>query len=273
MLIEELNRFDIRSEIAEVDSIKALKQNLKSFQPDLVILLGVRKSIKGIRLAERKGIRRCFFYMSLLDSYSCLITSSKSRKVYQDMPSIDQKNDGEGSLLSDLIRKIDRGEDETSSKEVQIGIVGLSVGRAELRFSENISKIRSNYHFQMIDCSSNLDDAISKIERSNAVIALDQFSNVLTALSNVPLVNVYRSGIIRKTSNRKSSISELLQDKIVKNLRISNQEAIANELDLILSDHHYSAGILEKYQVFRSKIGNKPFARQAAQEIVEWLED
>ncbi|WP_370089826.1 hypothetical protein [Ekhidna sp.] len=196
------------------------------------------------------------------------MTSSKSKKVYQDMPSVDQKDDGKGSLLSDLIRKSDR-TDEIDTK-AQIAICGSVVSGG---FIEGLTDKRTNYKFQFIDYSSNLDSAIKQIGQANAVIALDQFANALAALSNVPLVNVYRTGLLRKVANKQSCINGLLKDQTVKNLPMSNKEAIANELDLILSDHHYSAGILEKYQVFRAKVGNRPFARQVAREIVEWLEE
>ncbi|WP_424961948.1 hypothetical protein [Ekhidna sp.] len=269
-LINEIRRFDIRHEI--VVNPSNVKKQLKKSKLDLLIIIGTSKSVDLLNLAEKLKIKSCFFHQSLLDKTSRSSSPSDMKRVYSDIPIIGTDTPNV-FLLSDIVRSLDViNTEEVQSTEVAIFYSNASRKKLANRISASLTKTSPDIEFSLVDISRSLKDAISTSLRSNAAIALDQFSNVFAAYTNCPTVNVYQKSLFSKPDNEKSVINRLLAGDAICNVRANNTESLADEINRVLNDHQYCAGIMQSYQELKSQIGIQPFARQAAQEIVDWLE-
>ena len=138
---------------------------------------------------------------------------------------------------------------------------------------KNISKLNPDINFNALDVSLSLKEAVAAANRSNASIALDQFSNVFAAYTNCPSVNVYQKSLFRKSNNENAVINKLLGKDIISNILANKTGVLISEIKKVLHDHQHCAGIMQSYQELKSLIGIQPFARQAAQEIIEWIDE
>ncbi|MEQ9468443.1 MAG: hypothetical protein RLN88_13605 [Ekhidna sp.] len=268
LLTKELQRFDIRAEIVEIESSKkSLKQQANNKELDALIVVGTVKMLPLVRYGRKRGIQTFFFHQSLLDKRSfSKISKLKGVKIYKDV------DYGQGSLLADYIKGLDLAG-SLGFGHPYVTILGFDRTLKGEKLFSKLSEMQPAIQFKYYCLSENLDEAIKRANESNAVIALDQFSNMVAVLTNAPVINVYHSSLFKTSGNKESVINQYLKRESIRNLAISRTGLIINELDRILSDHQYCAGILGDYQELKSILGNKPFARYAAQEIVELLED
>lgn len=273
-LIQEISRFDIRGEIRYIESNKNdLKRELKKFTPDVLIVVGSTRSRAVLQTARNREIKSCFFYISLLDNKPFAKTPTLSNgRFFQDFSLTDEES---GSLLFDFIRKISTNDGTSIEREKPIvSIVGdTSVYQIITRLKRSLSSIASNIDFQLIDVSKNLELAIKEISNSNGMIAANHLSNMLGVLCNCPLMNVYNQSLFTRAGQKQSVINLMMEKDVVKSYPTLKISLIKSELDLILNDHQYSAGIMDDFQMLKSKLGTRPFARNVGKELVEWLEE
>ena len=192
-------------------------------------------------------------------------------RVYFDLPQLNHEY-GNGSLLTDFIRKSDSRSTEESAIAT-ISIIATKLNKWHIHLKDDLSRINERFKFECIDTSDGLEETILKIRNSNVVIPTDQFSNVLAAMVNCPLVNVFKKSLFTRSNNRVTCINSILNTEVVKNIESGDIKEISDELYKLLNDHNYSATMLNEYQHLKDKIGTQPFARVVAQEIVEWGEE
>ncbi|WP_425392589.1 hypothetical protein [Ekhidna sp.] len=269
--IPELERFDIRNDIEVFNTpLKNFTATLKKSVPDLIIVFGGSSSHKIVRLARKNGVKSCFFYQSLLSPNQIPEEeNSHNHKLYPDLPPIKTNQPLDGSLLIDVLRKTNRVDTYDSTT---VSLASLRESKWITKVCERLSQMNENINFKKVVVSSGLEEAIIEIQKSHAVIAVDQFSNILAALSNSPLINVYQEKIFTKAQNRLSKVNEMLDKNVVGNYSNKNIALISEQLDRILNDYNYSAGMMDDFQQLKSIIGTQPFSRVVAQEVVNWLE-
>ncbi|MEP0986755.1 hypothetical protein [Ekhidna sp.] len=267
-LIQELERFDVRGEVVHLTlDKKKVSKSLKDFQPDLLIAVGSLKMSSILELAKKRKINSCFFYHSLFEKNPIEDTQKfETARIYRDIPI-----NGNGSLVFDFVRKVDI--ETADRKKPLISIVSNKVSKSSVQLSRKLISKSDSIEFKLIDASNDLQEAVRKLSNANAVIATDPFSNMLAVFCNCPAINVYEKSIFSSTPNEKSIINRLMNKEVVKSYPKSKDLLILNELDRILNDHQYSAGMMDDYQNLKSKIGAQPFVRNVSREIVDWLED
>lgn len=274
ILTHELARFDIRAEIQTLEMNKRIiSKALRDFYPDLLIAIGSKRSSSVIRLANKQGIKTCFFYQSLFDKNIETVISTKANKTFIDLPIINSST-YVGSLFYEFIRKQESSLDDYSQNTlISIPASGpMQLNRA-LKLTEVLNKQMQNVAFKTVEVSSDLPSAVEIAKKSNALIALDQFSSMIAVLTNCPQINVYQSSLLKRSNNIIPFSNKLLGKDAISSYSITKIDSIVSELERILNDHQYCAGILENYQEVKSILGTSPFARRVAQEIVEQLED
>lgn len=271
-LIEEIERFDIRSELEMVTSVEAIPL-LKSFQPDLLIVIGTSRSNSLRSRARKLGIKSCFFHQTLLDDRDKFIQPTSGHKVFYDIPR-GSKSPNHVFLFSDLIRNHNtHNSDENYKPKISIIYSEPSREKHAVKLSKKLSLHNNDIVFEPVNISSDLFNSINASIHSNAVISLDKFSNLFAAYINCPTVNVYRNSLFKKAHNRVSPLNRLANNEVVKDVSGSNVGPITEEISRILNDHQYCAGIMQSYQEIKDIVGTHPFARQAAREIVDWMEE
>jgi lipid-A-disaccharide synthase len=126
------------------------------------------------------------------------------------------------------------------------------------------------------------DKTYDIVKRSNAAIVTSGTATLETALLNCPQVVVYRANpisifIARLLVKIKwiSLVNLIAQKEVVKELiqEDYNADKVLEELNNILYDHHYCAGMMQDYQELLDKIGAEPASRKAGRIIAEWLEE
>ena len=270
LVIEEIKRLDLRSEIKLIAS-KELKNSLKSYNPSLLIIIGSLKSYSAFRRAKKTGVKICFFYQSWNDPGKNLI-GPVGDLFYPDLPMCSGSSNT--LLVADFIRKQEKlGEDKAS-------IIHVSIFHSEDRNSQTATSLKkklekrfTNIHFSKVNCSFDFHAAIQSAYCSNAMISLDRLSNLIAAYTNCPTVNVYRNSLFKKANNRVSPLNKLVNNEVVKDISENNIELITEEINRILNDHQYCAGIMQSYQEIKNVVGTHPFARQAVREIIDWMEE
>lgn len=119
------------------------------------------------------------------------------------------------------------------------------------------------------------------LKQANAAIVTSGTATLETALLNCPQVVVYKANpisifIVRLMVKIKwISLVNLIADKeVVKELIQDryNASAVLSEINLILNDQNYCAGMLADYQELRGKIGNQRASANAATIVIDWLE-
>ncbi len=125
------------------------------------------------------------------------------------------------------------------------------------------------------------DKTYEILKKANAAIVTSGTATLETALLNCPQVVVYRANpvsifIVRLLVKIKwvSLVNLIAQKEVVKELiqENYNAKAVLEELNLMLNDHQYCAGIMGDYQELRDKIGAEAASKKAAGMLVNWLE-
>ncbi|MEQ8904890.1 hypothetical protein [Ekhidna sp.] len=275
LLIPELARFDIRAEIQTLELNKRIiSKALKDFKPDLLVAIGSNKSKPIIRLANKRKVRTCFFHQSLLEGNTGTSIYLKTDKSYLDLPINKPDASYIGSLLYELVRKHESSiESDRQTSLVTILTSSQSEMKHAQHLAEKLSRQVPNIDFKTTNIADDIKLSIEMARNSNAMIAMDQLSNMFGVFTNCPVINVYRKTLLNKPANETSIINSLLEEKVITSIPIKRTSKIAVEIEKTLNDHQQCASIMDSYQQLKSMIGMAPVARQAAQEIVDWLEE
>ena len=119
------------------------------------------------------------------------------------------------------------------------------------------------------------------LKKANAAIVTSGTATLETALLNCPQVVVYRANpisifIVKALVKIKwiSLVNLIAQKGVVKELiqEAYNAKDVLQEINLLLNDHHYCAGMMHDYQELRDRIGAEPASKKAAGVITDWLE-
>ncbi|WP_420575914.1 hypothetical protein [Ekhidna sp.] len=271
-LSDEIERFDIRSAIKKAIPQEATSL-LKSFEPDLLIVVGTNRSNSLLVKARRRGVKSCFFHQTLLDDRNTFIQPTSGQKVFYDIPR-SSKSSNHAFLLLDRIRNHDNySSHENIKPKVSIIYSEAAEEKRARKLSKKLSGHSNDIIYELLNISADLPEAIDASIHSNSAISLDRFSNLFAAYTNCPTVNVYRNSLFKKANNRVSPLNKLTNNEVVKDISGNNIELIIEEISRILNDHQYCAGIMQSYQEIKDIVGTHPFARQAVREIVDWMEE
>lgn len=286
ILAKEIFRFDIRAVVNTAGSYEALERGL--FEPDfesesdVLISIGFPLKSSLFRKAKAFGVK------TLLIAASHSVQSSRNRRYdltfsYLPIP------DGvryEGNYHVDLVKQ-QQFEGEQS---------GLTIGfifDASFNQFRSFKRLLRQIHERFPKASILVSDKqiASRLESksfggmkptfrstyeilqfANAVIVVGEDSSLKAALMNCPQIYVaHERGFFR--AKQAPLISQLLGRKVLKSFSIRKANEIALELDLILSNHEYSASMLSDYQEVFIKLGGLPAARNMAQKIIDWIEE
>ena len=126
-----------------------------------------------------------------------------------------------------------------------------------------------------------IDKTYEILKNSNAAIVTSGTATLETALLNCPEVVVYKANpisiFIVKLMVRikwislvnliagKEVVRELIQEEY-------NASSVLHEINKILNDEKYCAGMMADYQALREKIGTERASGKAASSIIDWLE-
>ena len=309
LLVTEISRFDIRAEIfinsgnsmvergdkVNFDSrFRGIKSNhFKANKYDLLAVIGDRFDSKLVASAKSTGVKTSFFQITP-DHSSGLKTHAsaikKFDKVFTDFP-MDHHSTSEaiGHYLNDLIRKYDFDNHETDQLKV-----GLLIGNKKIpeiiKLTESLTPVVGDCEWLIgLDSSMDqsgksrlesvrngrvLDQKLDVLKQSNAVIVDSEKDAVGAAFLNCPQIRIAnKRSFFSFSTVRRTLINYVLSKELIKQIPLNQVNEIARALNLVLNDHEYCASIMTGYQAFKEKVGTQPVARNAAQKIIDWLEE
>lgn len=170
--------------------------------------------------------------------------------------------------------------------EASAKVIGEVAGQSSnIRFHiaavDNVENSLYEPYRSISNASIHIDRTYEILKHCNAAIVTSGTATLETALLNCPQVVVYRANpisvvivklmvkikwisLVNLIAN-KQIVKELIQEKY-------NAREVLDEINLILKDQNYCAGMMADYQELKSKIGSQRASANAANEIVQWLE-
>lgn len=308
LLIEEIRRFDVRSEIfvnkrrkvekydetnhefdSKHSSIK--RQYLISQKFDLLIVVGEAFEAKLISKLKSIGTKTCYFQVTRDLSDGKRVNKQATRhfdKVFTDLPVYESHPNLEciGHFMSDVIRKHHFSENDSMMLNIGLLINQRKNTSKSTRFIKEFSKrhdckwviggnarerLKSNTDsIKNIEISDNNLDLLKKV---NAVIVDSEKDSICAALLNCPQISISGRYAPLSYSKRKSLINEVLNETLLNVYSPGETHQLENELKLLLNDHEYCASMMAGYQKFKDTVGTQPVCRMAVGKMIEWLEE
>ena len=267
LLKKELKRFDVRAEFRDGRSFKKTNHG----QQDAVIFISGDHSKPNLEVP--------LFIVEIRTKKSRPVKTSllSRRTIYSSFP-LTEKEQSErlvyfGCVLFDVFKNLDHSLQENSEGEIQIPVVtgydNLS-GRAIRKLKSKLQSKHPQISFPLINLKKESDSVGKILVNSNAAVVTSWIAELAALHFNVPYVFYEKKGLLSKSSNPLQN--ELLKREAVK---IGSQgiNSLSVEIDKILSDYQYTAGMLQSFQETKEILGNQPSIRNIAKDIVERLED
>lgn len=311
LLATEILRFDIRAQLfansgnsvielgdeLNFDSgyrrIKSSHFSIKTY--DLFIVIGDRFDTKLLAKAKSAGIKTSYFQITFDHSSghkNYTLALKKFDRVFIDLPiySDHPKSETMGHYLNDLIRKYDFADHETDQLKVGFLIGNKSRIPHFIKLIKKLSPTVSGCEW-LIGLDSSMDqiantgiESISNarvvgqkfdvLKYANVVIVDSEKDAISASFLNCPQVFMAnKKGLFSFSKSKRSLINCVLNKDLIKNFPSNQYDSIAAELNLVLNDHEYCASMMAGYQEFKEKVGTQPVARNAAQKIIDWLEE
>lgn len=287
LLKDEIHKFDVRGEI---DLIQGLPVNKPSKGVSVVIASKLHHKLSSC--IPKSNTSFCLFISQSKPSRSQIRRLMKFTRVYTTLPFIHDfiKSRGVhaeyvGNPYVDLVRK--HSFTEILYKESQKPSIAIILGRKQKvnqSFLKLLPELSIYYHFIVLKSKSlnvKIHDGLNTsffdgdkfdlLKHCNAAIVLLLEDSLQAGLVNNPHILMRRRNFLGRRSNWISPMNVIAEREIVKELP-ARTEPIKKELDRILYDHQYCAGILDDYQKVREIIGMEPSLRKVAILIVESLE-
>ena len=126
-----------------------------------------------------------------------------------------------------------------------------------------------------------MDKTYEILKQSNVAIVTSGTATLEAALLNCPQVVVYKANpvcvcVVKMMVKIKwiSLVNLIAQKRVVKELiqKDYTSASVLNEINLIINDPQYCAGMMADYQQLREKIGTQGASKKVADLIIEWLE-
>lgn len=172
-------------------------------------------------------------------------------------------------------------EIEASAKVINEITNQASAYKFHIAAVDNVDETLYEPYRSITNAQIHIDKTYEILKQSNAAIVTSGTATLEAALLNCPQVVVYRANplsifivklmvkikwisLVNLIAN-KQIVKELIQEKY-------NDKEVLDEINLILNDQNYCAGMMADYQELRSKIGNQRASSNAASEITQWLE-
>ncbi len=311
LLINEISRFDLRAQIFLNNDVEALEntdeerllssvsktidnRHFRINDYDLLVVIGTEFGKIG-SWKNNKGMKTCFFQIT--NEYKRALEINRNAvakfdKVFPDLPLYPKNSENIhlGYYLNDVIRKhefehaIDQQltisfiVDYRSNLPAIVRLVrALSINYQDCKWvfsgkGINKSDIPRFAGIKNIELAAN---KLNQLKKSNAVFVDSDISSITAALINCPQIYISndRKYLGLSVSPRKPLINEFFDDEVIRPYLPQKPKELAKELDLLLNNHEYCATQLTSYQMLKEKIGANPVVREAAQKIVDWLEE
>lgn len=207
-----------------------------------------------------------------------------------------------GNPLIDSIKDYDYDDGfSVDTNQVSIAILPGSRKQEINASAEVVKKIAAEakeYHFyiaavdnvpiELYDVYKSIGNARVHVDKTyeilkacNAAIVTSGTATLETALHNCPQVVVYRANALSVFIAKLlvkikwiSLVNLIAEKEVVKELIQSdyNSKAVLDQINRIINDEKYCAGILADYQDLREKIGAERASVKAAGSIIDWLE-
>ncbi|MEP5612946.1 MAG: hypothetical protein ABJP45_11885 [Cyclobacteriaceae bacterium] len=284
--------------------VKKVKRKVFEANPDVLILVGFDKRFVNVsRSARQAKIKTCLIAGSSMktkvDGENLNLLDHSSIKFLATTPvdfdflmSKRMNADYIGNPAVELIKE-HKFEDDFSLNENEVNIAVIpGSGRKQARraksFIYRMIQEKQNYNWQIAVTSDSKEVFISfeslgnvcvtevpkydLFRNCNAAMVVSPNDSLESASLNCPQVYVHLNGGRVKQA---SLVNQVAKKEVIKEFSGKNCKpaTVLAELDLILNDQNYCAGILADYQMVKSKIGNDRASRKAAQIIVDWLEE
>ncbi len=265
----ELKRFDVR---ATFFSHANISSNV-SIKVDAILCVGTS------RIPRHKQLRSIPIFEITLESKKCeflkKIKGVQKSTIYSDFPFL--RNDAIdyfGCPLLDQFKRSNLSHKAESGRKIPIiHEFGNRLGKSRIRsIQAKLKKEMSYIDFPVVSLNlPEIESSLSQLSNANAAIVTSWMGELATLHFNIPYVFVDISLFFRK--KKYSMQNAHANTTVVKEFSYKNVDGIASELEKILSNYQYAAGILEIFQKTKENIGNKPSIRSIAQDIISKLED
>lgn len=293
-------------------TLKELKRTIEQRNPDVLILVdfpGI--NLKLATHARKLGIKTCYYIAPKIWAWK-EHRIKRIKKDVDQMFSIlpfekayfherGYEVEYVGNPLIEAIREYPFEEIELNVGQAHIAVLPGS-RKQEISSSatiiNEIARVNPQYHFHIAGVD-NVDFALYKnyssgdnislhfgktynlLKVCNAAIVTSGTATLETALLNCPQVVVYRANPVSVfiarllVKVRWISLVNLIADKTVVKELIQEEytpQLVMQEIEKILKDHQYCAGMLAEYQLIRDKIGNESASKNVAKRLVGWLD-
>lgn len=271
-LSAELTRFDVRAEISTQSSSKVARKLIRSDAFDIVIAIG--SSLPKSLLSRKSGA--CFIWLSSLGSKLKVSSNVERLDLFFPDVSYDTSAVFYGSPILDVVRRkrsdVSSIEDRGSS-HLQLGVIHTAKRR---NLAENVAKALErqdkSLRVETAQLDTNLEQSISCLLNSNAAIVTDNPGEVIAIELNCPVIRVNPKTLFFQKDST-SMINRILKKEAIKVFAPMEFGAVWRELQKVLNDHNYCAGIMADYQLVKELLGIQPAIRNIARAIVERFEE
>ncbi|GAB4246488.1 MAG: hypothetical protein Tsb0034_25440 [Ekhidna sp.] len=269
LLSEELQRYDIRSEISGLTTLAYPDEKV-----DVAIHVGGIVSKKSRNVLKRIGDKKILVYQGLYHRSSSrkLKFPQFFHRVYLDLPYLDAtdfRSLYKGNLLWSALKKVDGAEEDTGI--IFVDDFGGSYDRQYNSLKQKWLQASDQRTLSTVSFQKDFEDAKARVEASSAVIVSCDFGELVAVALNTPALRIAKNGLFSKSV---VPITDKLLDRaVIPTVGASKTDLIAKELLKILEDHQYCSGILEDYQKVKEIIGLEPAAREIGRDITEWCDE
>ncbi len=268
ILVKELSRFDIRSEIFTATSKEEGLQQLKNQSYDLLVEIAADAENRFTKLCRKTNTKRVLLHQSINHQKGDSSNTKVVDLIIRDLPG-EMETLYFGSPLIDVVKSSSSIGESVVTDLPKVALIeefGKSKG-----IVRSLEKLATN-QFQLlkVDLVSDFGAGIRSIQNSHASIATGNLGELVSLQLNTPTIRVNRFSLFRKSD---FSLLNTIADQPIILVHGQRQKVlIESSLGKILNDHNYCAGILQDYQSMKDQIGTEPSVRRIAQHLIDWLE-
>ena len=270
-LKDGFKRFDIRSEFLDSTSRSETKVYFAQ-KPELFISVGSVMDRSLFRRAKEDGFKTCLIDQSIKRKWQL---SSSSKKhidlIFADLPG-NSTGFFYGNPILDIVKSTSSTTEESRSESVVVGLITGFERKNTLNTAAIIKSISRNLDVEVvhIDLILDFEAALVKITNCNAGIATSETAELVCVALNCPSVRLHRKELFKKKPS--GLLNSLMRKEVIQNINYRNSTGTLEEVNRILNDYNYCAGILQDYQIAKELLGLEPASRKIASKIVDWLE-
>lgn len=270
-LKDGFRRFDIRSEFLDSTS-KAETKKYFAQKPDVLVSVGSALDRNLFKKAKDDGLKTCLIHQSLKGIGQVKPAFTKYIDlIFDDLPA-NSTGLFYGNPVLDIVKSAPSATQESKSQGAVVGLITGFERKNTLNTAAIIKSISRNLDVEVvhIDLIQDFEAAVEKITNCNAGIATSETAELVCVALNCPSVRLHRKELFKKKPS--GLLNSLMRKEVIQNINCRNSTGALEEVNRILNDYNYCAGILQDYQIAKELLGLEPASRKIASKIVDWLE-